>query len=103
MCIKCCQDAGQLNKRNSQIMSEDFDIFSITPPAADQKPGQGEDKRSEGGKISLRPPPQTQQKRFSTHLAPSDALPRNNTRFVENMRRQYQTLNTLPQIPSPQE
>ena len=73
-------------------MSEDFDIFSITPPAADQKLGQGEDKRSEGGKISLRPPPQTQQKRFSTHLAPSDALPRNNTRYKENMRRQYQTL-----------
>ena len=61
-------------------MSEDFDIFSITP-AADEKLGQSEDKRSEGGKIGLRPPPQAQQKRFSTHLAPSDALPRNNLRY----------------------
>ena len=63
-------------------MSEDFDIFSLAPPAEDQRLTRGEDARSEPGKVIMRP--QTQQKRFSTHLQPSDALPRSNIRHEEN-------------------
>ena len=63
-------------------MSEDFDIFSLAPPAEDQRPAGGEDTRPEGGKVIMRS--QTQQKRFSTHLQPSDALPRSNMRHAEN-------------------
>ena len=59
-------------------MSEDFDIFSLS--AADQCLSRCDDNLSVGGKVSLRPPPQAQQKRFSTHLLPSDALPMRNTR-----------------------
>ena len=54
------QDAGRLNRRNSQIMLEDFDIFTD-----DHELMRNEDKPR-----SNKP----QQKRFSTHLAPSDAL-----------------------------
>ena len=60
-------------------MSEDFDIFSLS--AADQGLSRSDDNLSVGGKISLRPPPQAQQKRFSTHLQPSDALPMRNIRY----------------------
>ena len=49
-----------MNRRNSQIMLEDFDIFTD-----DQELMRNEDKPR-----SNKP----QQKRFSTHLAPSDAL-----------------------------
>ena len=74
-----------MNKRNSQIMSEDFDIFSLS--TADQSLSRSDDNLSVGGKISLRPPPQaqTQQKRFSTHLQPSDALPMRNIRYRRRM------------------
>ena len=67
-------------------MSEDFDIFSLAPPAEDQRLTRGEATRPEGVKVTMRPP--TQQKRFSTHLQPSDALPRSNIRHEKNMKGQ---------------
>ena len=69
-------------------MSEDFDVFSLTPAAdADQSQDRGDHDLTVGGKIKVRPPPQT--KRFSTHLQPSDALPVSSIRYKENIKEQY--------------
>ena len=87
------KDAGRQSQRNSQIMSEDFDIFSspIFEPEArkdvEQKPAVVET----GHDI----------KRFSTHLLPSDALINTSGRYPRL--RQARSMETLSSHCSPQE
>ena len=66
------KDAGNLSKRNSLILSEDFDVFSNPKSEVQSRPKK---KESDYRRAN------SNQKRFSTHLTPSDALNTNNGRY----------------------
>ena len=86
------KDAGRQSQRNSQIMSEDFDIFSspifeLEARKEVEKPAVVET----GHDI----------KRYSTHLLPSDALVNTSGRYPRL--RQARSMETLSSHSSPQE
>lgn len=66
------KDAGNLSKRNSLILSEDFDVFSNSKSEVQSRPKKKESYYRRGN---------FNHKRFSTHLTPSDALNTNNGRY----------------------